>query len=134
MKHAPYLLSLALVLLSSQLLWAQNEVARGLVRDETDAPIALAVVLAIQPQDSSIAAHTVTNTAGVFRIQGELAGKYWLQVHQMGYITSNIEVTLPLSAPLDIVLRDDPKEIEAVRIGGRRGGMTRKGDTVGYTT
>lgn len=132
MKHTFYLISLAVFLLCSQPLWAQKEVARGLVRDEADAPIALAVVLAVQPQDSSIVAHTVTNTAGIFRIQGEFAGKYWLQVHQMGYITSNLEVTLPLTTPLEIVLRDDPKEIEAVRIAGRRGGMTRKGDTVGY--
>lgn len=132
MKHALYIIVLAIALFGARTLWAQNEVVRGLVRDEADAPIALAVVLTVQPQDSSIVAHTVTNTAGVFRIRGEFSGKYWLQVRQMGYITHNVEVTLPLSSPLEIVLRDDPKEIEAVRIAGRRGGMTRKGDTVGY--
>ncbi len=132
MNRTVYSLVLAVLLLGALQLRAQKEVARGIVRDESDTPIAVAVVLTIQPRDSSIVTHTVTNTAGVFRIQGDLEGKYWLQVHQIGYVSHNVEVTLPLSTPLSIVLREDPKEIEAVRISGRRGGMTRKGDTVGY--
>jgi len=132
MNRIVYSLVLAVLLLGALQLRAQKEVARGIVRDESDTPIAVAVVLTIQPRDSSIVTHTVTNTAGVFRIQGDLEGKYWLQVHQIGYVSHNVEVTLPLSTPLSIVLREDPKEIEAVRISGRRGGMTRKGDTVGY--
>ena len=64
MRHFLYVLAFIVGVLNFHSLWAQNSlVARGLIRDENDAPVALAVVLAIQPQDSSIVAHTVTNTA-----------------------------------------------------------------------
>lgn len=48
---------------------AQKEVAHGVVKDSAGEPIPLAVVLTVNPQDSSIVAHTVSNSAGVFRIK-----------------------------------------------------------------
>lgn len=128
MKYFVWLLLLALPFT----VLAQKEVLRGTVKDEGGEPIALAVILTVRPQDSSVVAHTVTDAEGNFRVMGALAGRYWVQAHQMGYITASSEVTLPATTPITLVLKNDPKEIEAVRVGGRRGGMQRKGDTVGY--
>lgn len=132
MRNTVKIFCTILVLLSSILAFAQRDVVHGTVKDASGEPIPLAVVLTINPQDSSIVAHTISNSAGVFRLKSVRAGKYWLQAHQMGYITESREVTLPSTTALEFVLRDDPKEIDAVRIGARRGGMSRKGDTVGY--
>lgn len=132
MKQAVIFLFTIIMLFLPCWVMAQKEVAHGVVKDSAGEPIPLAVVLTVNPQDSSIVAHTVSNSAGVFRIKGELAGKFWLQAHQMGFITASREVTLPSNENLEFVLNDDPQEIEAVRIGARRGGMNRKGDTVGY--
>ncbi len=128
MKYFVWLLLLALPFT----VLAQKEVLRGTVKDEGGEPIALAVILTVRPQDSSVVAHTVTDAEGNFRVMGALAGRYWVQAHQMGYITASSEVALPATTPITLVLKNDPKEIEAVRVGGRRGGMQRKGDTVGY--
>lgn len=111
---------------------AQKEVLRGTVKDDSGDPVALAVILTVRPQDSSVVAHTVTDAEGNFRVAGNFAGRYWVQAHQMGYITTSTEVELPTVVPVVLVLKNDPKEIEAVRVGARRGGMQRKGDTVGY--
>lgn len=124
-------ISLVLLLLAN-VSFAQKELASGVVKDSAGNPIPLAVILTVNPQDSSVVFHTVTNTAGVFRIKGEHEGKFWIQAHQLGFLTESKEITLPHKDAITFTLKDDPKEIEAVRIGARRGGMTRKGDTVGY--
>jgi tonB-dependent receptor domain protein len=112
---------------------AQKEVVHGVIKDSTGEPLPLAVVLTVNPKDSSIVAHTVSNAAGIFRVKSDLAeGTYWLQAHQIGFVTVSREVHLPTQEKIEFVLKDDPKEIEAVRIGARRGGMKREGDTVGY--
>lgn len=131
--HPRSLVALLLIcLFSTKLLWAQDESVHGTVKDSNGEPIALAVVLTVSPKDSSIVAHTVTNMAGFFRVKAAIKGNFWLQIHQMGYITQTKVVELPTNVAQDFVLKDDPKEIEAVRIGGKRKGMVRKGDTIGY--
>jgi len=132
MKQTVVFLFTTLMLFLPFWVMAQKEVAHGVVKDSAGEPLPLAVVLTVNPQDSSIVAHTVSNSAGVFRIKGDFSGKFWLQAHQMGFITVSREVILPTNENLEFILNDDPQEIEAVRIGARRGGMTRQGDTVGY--
>ena len=85
MKYFVWLLLLALPFT----VLAQKEVLRGTVKDEGGEPIALAVILTVRPQDSSVVAHTVTDAEGNFRVMGALAGRYWVQAHQMGYITAS---------------------------------------------
>lgn len=128
MKYTVWLFFLLLPIAS----FAQKRLASGVVKDDTGAPVALAVILTVRPQDSTVVAHTVTDGDGNFHVTGNLAGRYWIQAHQMGYLTASAEVELPSTTPLSLLLKSDPKEIEAVRVAGRRGGMQRKGDTVGY--
>ena len=63
MKYFVWLLLLALPFT----VLAQKEVLRGTVKDEGGEPIALAVILTVRPQDSSVVAHTVTDAEGNFR-------------------------------------------------------------------
>ena len=91
-----------------------------------------AVVLLVQPQDSSIVCHAVTDTVGRFVMHCQASGTYWLQSHVMGYLPESQHVQVPRSEPLEVRLREDPKEIEAVRIQARRQGVRVLGDTVKY--
>lgn len=111
--------------------YAQSSV-KGKVVDPEGKPLEMAAVLLVDPQDSTIAAHTVANNEGLFALEGSRKGQYWLQVHIMGYKTQSRTVQLPTQENQLFNMAEDPTEIEAVRVMARRKGMNVQGDTVKY--
>lgn len=129
--YLPFSITLTALLLLSLQSFAQN-MLQGEVRDEQGKGIPAAVMLLVNPQDSSIVGHAATDTAGLFRLTTDQQGEHWLQAHVMGYVTENKTVLLPHTAPLLFTLAVDQREIEAVRVGARHQGMKQKGDTIQY--
>ena len=106
---------------------------QGEVLDTNGEGLIGAAVLLVNPKDSTIACHTVSDYSGHFAFHCKAAGEYWLQAHLLGYLTQGQTVVVPTEQVVIFKLPDDPKEIEQVRIGARRTGVKVSGDTVGYS-
>jgi hypothetical protein len=108
-------------------------VVQGEVLDTNGEGLIGAAVLLVNPKDSTIACHTVSDYSGHFAFHCKAAGEYWLQAHLLGYLTQGQTVVVPTEQMVIFKLPDDPKEIEQVRIGARRTGVKVSGDTIGYS-
>lgn len=111
---------------------AAQTLVRGTVRDAQGNPLELAVVVLVNPRDSSIVAHTAAGRSGAFALEGALRGEYWLQVHMVGYATARRTLAVPCAEGLAIVLQEEAQGIEAVRIAARKRGTKVEGQTVKY--
>ncbi len=109
-----------------------QELVRGKVVDEKGHPMEMAVVVLVNPQDSTIAAHTAAGKSGQYVLKGTLRGEYWLQVHMVGYNTEEKTLAVPHIGAIDFALKEDTQDIEAVRIAARKKGTKVEGKTVKY--
>ena len=118
----------------SQIVFGSGESDKitGMVEDQNRVSIPYATVLLVNPADSTVVQHTQSGEQGWFQIEKYGATNKWLQVHALGYYTETMTLTAPLKPVYVFKMREDPKEIAAVRIEARRRGMKISGDTVKY--
>ena len=118
----------------SQIVFGSGESDKitGMVEDQNRVSIPYATVLLVNPADSTVVQHTQSGEQGWFQIEKYGATNKWLQVHALGYYTETMTLTAPLKPAYVFKMREDPKEIAAVRIEARRRGMKIVGDTVKY--
>ena len=118
----------------SQIVFGSGESDKitGMVEDQNRVSIPYATVLLVNPADSTVVQHTQSGEQGWFQIEKYGATNKWLQVHALGYYTETMTLTAPLKPVYVFKMREDPKEIAAVRIEARRRGMKIVGDTVKY--
>ena len=119
----------------SQIVFGSGESDKitGMVEDQNRVSIPYATVLLVNPADSTVVQHTQSGEQGWFQIEKYGATNKWLQVHALGYYTETMTLTAPLKPVYVFKMREDPKEIAAVRIEARRRGMKIVGDTVKYS-
>jgi hypothetical protein len=60
----------------------------------------------------------VTDSLGEFRLEGVPAGFVTLHVRRLGFAPESLGVTLPLSAPIDIELRETAQPLDTVSVRG----------------
>jgi len=105
----------------------QAQTVRGTVIDHgTRAPIPGAIVSITA--DSTIQRRTMTNEAGIFRLDSLPIGRRQLAVSAMGYepvVVGNILVTSAKEAVLTIELSESPTELAAATVEGERPGEVR---------
>ena len=118
----------------SQIVFGSGESDKitGMVEDQNRVSIPYATVLLVNPADSTVVQHTQSGEHGWFEIEKYGATNKWLQVHALGYYTETMTLTAPLKPVYVFKMRENPKEIAAVRIEARRRGMKVTGDTVKY--
>jgi outer membrane receptor for ferrienterochelin and colicins len=92
---------------------ARDTGLEGTVVREDGTPLALATVGV-----SGTERITLTDAVGTFRFPGLPAGDHHLVISAPGYGTLERTVTIPLAAPLRLVLRVDPVALEAVTVTG----------------
>lgn len=119
------------LLFSSAVLLAQQPLV-GSVVDSVGNALPGATLLLINPADSSVVGYGVSNQQGDFSVATQRTGRHWLQARVVGFLVENKTVTLPAAAAVNFVLRDDPQEIESVRIRGTMRGFKQRGDTLTY--
>lgn len=106
----------------------------GVVTDEQGIVIPAATVL-IQKNDSSIIAHTITNTDGFFSFENKIpVGSYIMAVQCLGFSTlyENLEVQSNVDQEFQFELKSKIFELDGVEITARYVGIVLEGDTINY--
>lgn len=127
---------LLLLLLTSQLAYAQKFTLKGRATDQTSAVLPSATVLLLQPSDSALVSFGATNTEGHFEIKGVNRSNYLLKITFMGFAPYFKQITPPADGALldlgTIALEPKSNELSEVLVKGEQSPVTIKKDTIEY--
>lgn len=127
---------LLLLLLASQVAYAQKFSVKGRVLDNTSGALPSATVLLLQPSDSSLVSFSATNTEGYFEMNGVSRANYLLKITFMGFAPYYKQIQAPSDgAVLDmgtITLEPVANVLGEVVVKGEQSPVTIKKDTVEY--
>ena len=110
MKHLYYIITL---LLAQNIAQAQNSI-QGRVYDKDTKESLFAGTVFIP----DLKVGTTTDTSGAFVLNNIAPGKYLLQIKLLGYASTAITVTVPLSKPLEIAMAQQAGELDEVIVTG----------------
>ncbi|AXT18645.1 TonB-dependent receptor [Flavobacteriaceae bacterium AU392] len=102
---------------AAQVLWSQTSSVSGLVKDETNSPIAYANILLLKAQDSTIVTGDSSDENGKFRFDNIELGSYILKTSFIGFKDNytTISVTKNTNAR-SIILQEDIESLSAVEL------------------
>ena len=129
MKHIYTAALLPLLLLA--VLPAQSQRIVGHVTRHSSEPIPFATAI-LMTADSTIVGSTLGTAQGRFNLRTARTGAHIVRVQTLGYVPSDLNVTLPTTDTLRFTLTEKRENIEAVRIQAKRGGVRVQGDTIAY--
>ena len=86
----------------------------------SNAPIAGAEVVLL-PRG----ARAVTDAKGEFRFDAPPSGYVMIHVRRIGFVPDSLDIQLPLSAPIDIELRETVQKLDTVSVSGREDVLAR---------
>ncbi|WP_340066827.1 carboxypeptidase regulatory-like domain-containing protein [Ascidiimonas aurantiaca] len=125
------LLGLSLVCFTTN---AQNTRLEGVVKDSLNMPLELANVLAVDPEDQSIASYAITDTDGRFALVLPINRTYILKVSYLGYKTKEENLIVDGSRQKilkEIILFKDINTLDEVEVVHELP-VSVKGDTIIY--
>lgn len=115
---------------------AQESGMRGLVLDESKAPIPFATVSLLDPSDSTFVHFAMTDDQGQYRFRGVSKGEYLLQCAATTYSTHYETIKFPIEGDGNypaIILKLAANDLNAVNVEAERIPIQMKGDTLEYT-
>jgi len=126
---------LILVLFSSLLSFAQQNILKGNLVDEKGNPLLYATAVLLYPTDSTLAYYGITNSKGLFEIRNIANGSYILQTSYVGYQSfyKNIKIPLENSNNLGVIMmKATPLNLSEVEVSADRIPFIIKKDTIEY--
>lgn len=120
-----YLLFVSFLLIIPSALLAQHPVIRGLVRDKvTGRPMGYASVALYHTGDSSLAAGTITDSAGKFEFYKLKAARFYLTIQFVGYQKKTVpSFRLPENGTLNlgvIPVTPDQRLLDELKVAGKK--------------
>lgn len=130
-------LLLLVLLLVPFLLFSQTHTLRGVLQDSTQAPLEMATVMLLHPQDSSLLFFTRSQPGGGFEFKNLNNGNYLLRATYFGYENLQRPVQINAADPGEVSLGILPMQVKntllgEVQVTGEANPVTIKNDTIEY--
>lgn len=101
----------------AQMLWSQASSVSGLVKDETNSPIAYANILLLKAQDSTIVTGDSSDENGKFRFNNIELGNYILKTSFIGFKDNYTSISVTENTNTrNIILQEDIESLSAVEL------------------
>jgi hypothetical protein len=106
----------------------------GKITNEEHSPLEYATVMLKAANDSSIVSFATTDDKGIYQLQTEKEGAFFLQASYVGYASQYkpLNLTALTKATIDFTLKEDAVGLQELIVKGRKTGVRFGQDTVRY--